>query len=137
MLAGPVDLVDTYRELGFGSIFLRKLSPYGFAKKTKRALGYSVPEFLEFYRAALDHILRLNTQGIAFVETYAAILLRHILTPFGSGYVDLRSPAGAGLSVLVYNYDGYVYPSDEARMVAEAVSIYNLPLCVLPHRLTS
>jgi radical SAM protein with 4Fe4S-binding SPASM domain len=47
------------------------------------------------------------------------VLLRHILTPFHSGYVDLRSPAGAGLGVLVYNYDGQVYPSDEARMAAE------------------
>ncbi len=54
------------------------------------------------------------------VETYASILLRHILTPFGTGYVDLRSPAGAGLGVLVYNYDGQVYPADEARMAAES-----------------
>ena len=36
-----------------------------------------------------------------------------------NGYVDLQSPSGLGLSVLVYNYDGDVYASDEGRMLAE------------------
>jgi len=53
------------------------------------------------------------------VEIYARILLTKILTPFATGYVDLQSPAGAGISVAVYNYDGDVYATDEARMLAE------------------
>jgi len=32
---------------------------------------------------------------------------------------DSQSPAGAGISVLVYNYDGDVYATDESRMLAE------------------
>lgn len=119
-IADPRAVIDTYRELGFASVFLRPLSPYGFALKTRRALGYSMAEFLQFYEAALAYILELNARGEPFEETTAAILLRHILTPFHSGYVDLRSPAGAGIGVLVYNYDGQVYPSDEARMAAES-----------------
>jgi His-Xaa-Ser system radical SAM maturase HxsB len=115
----PREIVDTYRELGFHSIFLRPVSPYGFALRARRRIGYDVGAFLAFYDEALDYILELNRQGETLVEVYSAILLRHILTPFGSGYVDLRSPAGAGLGVLVYNYDGLVYPADEARMAAE------------------
>jgi radical SAM protein with 4Fe4S-binding SPASM domain len=42
-----------------------------------------------------------------------------MLTPFCTGFVDLQSPAGIVNSVLVYNYDGYVYASDESRMLAE------------------
>lgn len=42
-----------------------------------------------------------------------------MLTPFTTGFVDLQSPAGTVNSVLVYNYDGYVYASDESRMLAE------------------
>lgn len=118
-LADPRRLIDHYRELGFPSIFLRPISPYGFARKTRRAIGYEMSEFIAFYEEALDYILELNAAGEPFEETYASILLRHILTPFHSGYVDLRSPAGAGLGVLVYNYDGQVYPADEARMAAE------------------
>lgn len=41
------------------------------------------------------------------------------MTPHGTGFVDLQSPAGAGWNVLVYNYDGDVYISDESRMLAE------------------
>lgn len=118
-LADPAGLVDAYRSLSFNSIFLRPVSPFGFARKTRRTLGYDMAAFLAFYEAALDHILALNAAGVPFEEVYAGILLRHIMTPFHSGYADLRSPAGAGLGVLVYNYDGKVYPSDEARMAAE------------------
>ena len=50
---------------------------------------------------------------------YASIILNKLLSTFDAGYVDLQSPTGAGQSVVVYNYDGYVYPSDEARMLAE------------------
>jgi radical SAM protein with 4Fe4S-binding SPASM domain len=111
-------MVDAYRDLGFPGIFLRPVSPYGFAGKTQRALGVSAEAFVAFYAEALRYILDLNAAGEPFEETYASILLRHILTPFHSGYVDLRSPTGAGLGALVYNYDGLVYPSDEARMAA-------------------
>ena len=118
-LTDPKALIDHYRALGFPSIFLRPISPYGFALKTRKAIGYDLADFLIFYEAALDYILELNAAGEPFEETYTAILLRHMLTPFHSGYLDLRSPAGAGLGVLVYNYDGQVYPADEARMAAE------------------
>lgn len=118
-MADPKAVIDVYRDLGFGSIFLRPISPYGFARKTRRAIGYNMAAFVLFYAQALEYLLALNRDGQPIVETYASILLRHILTPFGSGYVDLRSPAGAGLGVLVYNYDGQVYPADEARMAAE------------------
>lgn len=117
-LVDPILLIDHYRELGFASIFLRPISPYGFALKTRRAIGYDMAEFIAFYETALDYILQLNARGEGFEETYASILLRHILTPFHSGYVDLRSPAGAGLGVMVYDFDGQVYPADEARMAA-------------------
>ncbi len=118
-LERPEEIVDTYVKNGFRSIFLRPLAPYGFARKTHRTLGYTTSDFMRFYRAALGYILSLNAMGIEIEETTAAIAMRHILTPFHSGYVDIRSPAGAGLGVLVYNYDGWVYPSDEARMAAE------------------
>lgn len=51
-------------------------------------------------------------------ETYASLLLSQLLGPFAHGYVDLRSPTGAGFGAVIYDYDGQVYPSDEARMLA-------------------
>ncbi|QQS10740.1 MAG: His-Xaa-Ser system radical SAM maturase HxsB [Rhodospirillales bacterium] len=118
-LARPEEIVDEYVRLGFDSIFLRPLSPYGFAVKTKSYAGYDVDAWLDFYVRGLTHILELNRRGHRLVESYAAIVLSKMLTPFETGYVDLRSPAGIGIGAVVYNYDGSVYASDEARMLAE------------------
>ena len=113
------EIVDTYVELGFNSIALRPISPYGFAVRSQRKLGCTVDEFLQFYRAALNYLIEVNLAGHAIEESYATLLLTRILTPFPTSYVDLQSPAAAGRNVLVYNYDGSVYVSDEARMLAE------------------
>jgi len=106
-------------EHGFSSIFLRPISPYGFALKNEKKNRYETEKFLDFYKTGLQYILQLNDQGTFIIEEYASIILRKLLTPFSVGYVDLQSPAGAINSVIVYNYDGYVYASDEARMLAE------------------
>lgn len=118
-LERPEEIVDEYLRLGLDGIFLRPLSPYGFAVKTKWISGYDADRWLAFYERGLRHILNVNRQGVHFPEFYAAMLLQRILTDRPLGYVDLRSPAGAGLGALVYNYDGKVFASDEGRMLAE------------------
>lgn len=112
------EIVDSYLENAFNSIFLRPLNPYGFALDNTDWEGY-FEKFSRFYKAALDYIIDLNRSGTFFVEEFTAILLRKMLTPFTTGFVDLQSPAGLINSVVVYNYDGYVYASDESRMLAE------------------
>jgi len=118
-LTRPKEIIDEYVALGFDSVFLRPISPYGFATRASLDKAYNASTFLKFYKEGLEHIVELNRRGVPMVETYAQILLRKILTPFPVGYVDLQSPAGAAVGVLVYNYDGDVYASDESRMLAE------------------
>jgi len=113
------EIVDEYARQGFRSIFLRPISPYGFAVKTRLVRGYSADDWLRFYKDTLEYILELNRSGLDFREDFAGIVLRKMLTPYGTGYVDLQSPAGLGISAVVYNYDGAIYASDEARMLAE------------------
>src|SRR5262249_40139490 len=113
-LQHPLEIIDEYVRQSFHTIFLRPISPYGFAIRSRHKTGYETEAFLDFYRKGLNHILELNREGYSLVEIYTAILLQKILTPDGTGYVDLQSPAGAGLSVLVYNYNGDVYATDEA-----------------------
>ena len=115
----PREIIDEYVRLGFDAIFLRSISPYGFAERSGEAWRYQMDQFLAFYRDGLDYIVELNRQGIPMAEIYAQILLTRILTPWGGGYVDLQSPAGAVLGAVAYNYDGRVYASDESRMLAE------------------
>jgi His-Xaa-Ser repeat-associated upstream radical SAM protein len=114
----PREIVDEYVQQGFGSIFLRSINPYGLAAKPDHT-GYHNAAFLAFYQTALDYIIALNRQGTNLTEIYAKILLTKILTPYATEYVDLQSPSGAGVNVLVYNYNGELYASDEGRMLAE------------------
>lgn len=88
-------MVDTYVEHGF-TRFSFALSRPMVSRKTRAALGYSVAEFMPFYERALAHMLALNEQGVRIAETMAAIMARHIYTPFHSGYMDLRSPGRRG-----------------------------------------
>jgi His-Xaa-Ser system radical SAM maturase HxsB len=112
-------IVDEYVRLGFDEIFIRPLSPYGFARRNDDLLGYTTEAFRDFYLRCIERILWWNRQGFQLRETSAAVWLNKLLSPFDAGYVDLQSPTGAGSAAVVYNYDGWVYPSDEARMLAE------------------
>jgi uncharacterized protein len=113
------EIIDEYLRLGLDGVFLRPLSPYGFAIKTKQFQRYDAKRWLDFYERGLRYILSINRAGRHFPEFYSALILRRMLTDRPIGYVDLRSPAGIGLGALVYNYDGRVFASDEGRMLAE------------------
>lgn len=115
----PHEIVDEYIQRGFRNIFLRPISPYGFATHNEKKNKYQTEKFLEFYKTAFERILDHNRKGYFIREDYATVILKKILTPFPVGYVDLQSPAGMINNVIVFNYDGKIYASDEARMLAE------------------
>lgn len=117
-LSYPVEIVDEYFNQGFDNLFLRNISPYGFALRTEKN-RYTTEKFLSFYKTALNRIIEYNLNGHFMIEGYAQILLAKMLTPFNTGFVDLQSPSGLVTSVVVFNYDGGVYASDESRMLAE------------------
>ena len=111
------EVIDLYVSLGIRNIHLRPLNPYGFAVSSWKGIGYTMGEYLSFYRQALDYIIELNLRGVEVMEGTAAVLLAKMLTPDDPNYVDIRSPSGAGLGAIAYNYDGRIFPSDEARMI--------------------
>lgn len=115
----PEQIVEEYVRQGFSSIFLRPISPYGFATYNENKNKYQTARFLAFYKTAFEKIIEYNKKGYFIREDYATVILKKILTPFPVGYVDLQSPAGLINNVIVFNYDGRIYASDEARMLAE------------------
>lgn len=112
------EIVDEYVNRGIRSLHLRPLNPFGFAVNTWKQIGYTMPEFLEFYRTTLDYILDLNRQGVFVQERLASIFLTKMLTPDDPNYSDCRSPCGSGSAQLAYNFDGAIYTDDEGRMAA-------------------
>ena len=118
-LGRAAEIIDTYAELGLRGVFLRPISPYGFALRGRGGANYGIDRWLEFYAVGLERVVELNRQGLPMVEIYASIIAKKMLTNADPGYVDLASPAGMGIGALVYNYDGDIYASDEGRMLAE------------------
>ncbi len=118
-LRHPDDIVDEYVRLGFREIFIRPISPYGFAVRGRMTNHYEADQFVAFYKQCLERVFYWNERGTRIVESYAQLITQKLLTPFPTRYVDLQHPAGAGISAIVYNYDGDVYASDEGRMLAE------------------
>ncbi len=117
-LDAPEAIVDTYEELGCHAVFLRPLDPFGFAGKTAKMVEYERRRYLDFYARATDYILEKNRAGVQMIERYAAIFLTKILRGEDPNFLDIRSPAGAGIGQLAYSYDGNVYTCDEGRMLA-------------------
>ena len=116
-LKKPREVVDEYLRMGHKVIHLRPLNPFGMGLKIWAREGYTAQEFLDFYLEALDYIIELNQKGEEMMEKMASLMLTRILTDEDPNYMDLRSPCGAGLGQLAYNYDGRVYTCDEGRMV--------------------
>lgn len=109
--------MDEYARLKLEDIFIRPITPIGYAKKHWGEIGYPAEDFLGFYRAALSYILELNKKGVKLRERTAKILLSKILRSKDTGYMDLRCPCGAAIGQLAYNFNGEVYTCDEGRMV--------------------
>jgi uncharacterized protein len=113
----PKEIVDEYLANGFDNIFIRPLSPLGLQRKTVEIIGYSAEEFIEFYEKALDYILELNLSGTRFFERTAMLALKKILNYSDAAYYEMRSPCGAGIGQMAFDYNGNVYTCDEGRMV--------------------
>jgi His-Xaa-Ser system radical SAM maturase HxsB len=120
-LAHLPEIIDEYARNRFPGVFLRHINPYGYARSEahRESFDYPMEEFIAAYKDVLFYIIELNLKGIRLVESFTTLLLSRILTPFATGFVDLQSPAGTGITGVVYDFNGDVYPSDEGRMLAK------------------
>ncbi|NTW27390.1 MAG: His-Xaa-Ser system radical SAM maturase HxsB [Candidatus Moranbacteria bacterium] len=115
-LSYPKEIVDEYLAKGFNNVFIRPLSPFGLQRKTLGIIGYSAEEYIAFYEKALDYILELNLGGTRFIERTAYLALKRVLNYEDSSYYEMRSPCGAGIGQMAFDYNGNVYTCDEGRM---------------------
>lgn len=111
-------IVNTYVEEGFSSIFIRHLTQLGKAGKGWKNIGYSAEEFLDFYKEVIDTLIQLNKDGVNVREQHASIFLKRI-NGKRMNYMELRSPCGGGIGQLAYFADGRIFTCDEGRMLAE------------------
>ena len=112
------EIVDQYVELGLASIYLRPVNYQGFARKRHPGSVADENAWFDAYQAAIRHIFEHNrTSEHKITEFTLELALKRIFRAGENGHVDLRSPNPPARDYLVVDYDGRLYPSDEARMV--------------------
>ncbi|NOZ85061.1 MAG: His-Xaa-Ser system radical SAM maturase HxsB [Deltaproteobacteria bacterium] len=113
----PEEIVDEYVRLGLNTLHARPLNPFGMASRAA-GISYDADEYLAFYKRVLARVMEHALNGVDIQERTAALHLTKILTDREPNYMELRSPCGAGLGQLAYDFDGSVYTCDEGRMLA-------------------
>jgi radical SAM protein with 4Fe4S-binding SPASM domain len=116
------DLIESFASRGLTSIFLRPITFHGFARKRHahaQALG---AEWGDYYEQFVHRLIERNWSNRDHVleETYLSLCLRRIFQAGHDRHVDLRNPNPMGVDYVVIDYDGQVYPTDEARMLSRA-----------------
>lgn len=113
------EIIDEYVRLGQKGIQLKYIHKLGFAENSWKTVGYSIDEFIDFWKKSMDYILELNKKGILLSERYVVILLKKIIRSEDPGFLDLRNPCGMIIGQLAYNYNGDIYSCDEGRNFEE------------------
>jgi His-Xaa-Ser system radical SAM maturase HxsB len=116
------EIIDVYIDLGFKSIFLRPVNYLGFARKNHSASMDDTERWNEVYFRALDRIMEINKTQF-FEEYYASMVFQKIIGVSHTNYVDFRSPNRYFEDYCVIDYDGGIYPTDEARMLSRTKSV--------------
>jgi His-Xaa-Ser system radical SAM maturase HxsB len=120
-LSHPREVVDAYMELGFDKVFLKKMNSIGTAERTGNILGYTYEELEKFYAEYLGYLVELSEKGRFVKDGFLEIILQKIFHPDRMNFVDLRSPCGAGVGQVAYDYTGKIYTCDEGRMIEDDV----------------
>lgn len=115
------ELVDTYIDLWFDSVFLKKINGIWFATKTKNFLGYSDEALLEFYKNHFSYLIEKNKEGVFMRDWFLDIIIKKIMNPSSINFMDLRSPCWAGIGQIAYDYTWKIYTCDEGRMIEDDV----------------
>ena len=112
-------VIEAYAALGFSEVYLRPVHFHGFARKQFSSLRSEVDDWLRAYESAVRHLFHRNENADSRILEYnLALALKRIFHRGYNGHVDLRTPSPVGQDYVVVNFDGSLYPSDEARMLS-------------------
>ena len=115
-------LIEAYTAFGFRSIYLRPINYQGFARKRHPSSKEDHAQWWVYYDAFVARLIERNFTDRSQVldESYLSLCLRRIFRIGLDRHVDLRNPNPVGVDYVVIDYDGRVYPTDEARMLTRS-----------------
>lgn len=110
-------LLDNYEQLGIRSIYLRPINHQGFARRLTNG-DAPATDWNRLYNDFIDRLIERNAKSESTMEEYYfSQCLRRVLQLGADSHVDLRNPNFFATNYLVIDYDGRLYPTDEARML--------------------
>ncbi len=109
------EIVDEYFNLDLPRMWMKPVNPLGFAGKNWDRVGLDVETYLDFWKKALDRVVKKNRKKW-FADNYVKVILQKILTKESVNFTDLQSPCGAVIGQLAYSYNGNIYTCDEGRL---------------------
>ncbi len=109
------EIIDEYVKWGFPKFPIRPTSQVRTAGVNWNKLGYTVDEFLTFWENAVNYLLELDAKGVKLTDVNTLVYAFYILGHSNVGMTDMEVPCGAIFGQIVYNYNGDIYPCDEAR----------------------
>ncbi|MDJ1632178.1 His-Xaa-Ser system radical SAM maturase HxsB [Rhizobium rhizogenes] len=122
-LPAPKEIIETFGSFGFRSVFLRPINHQGFARKRYQTIGQE-ERWNDYHGRFVDALIEHNwTAAVPVEEFYFTHCLRRVLRGGHNNHVDLRNPNVLGMDYLVIDFDGTLYPTDEARMVTRVGQI--------------
>lgn len=115
-------LIDAYLAYGFSSIFLRPINYQGFARKRHPRSREQDQAWWAYYDAFVDRIIERNflDRSVVLDEPYLTLCLQRMFRAGLDRHVDLRNPNPVGRDYVLIDYDGTIYPTDEARMLTRS-----------------
>ncbi|MBN8918194.1 MAG: His-Xaa-Ser system radical SAM maturase HxsB [Rhizobiales bacterium] len=109
-------LISNFESLGIRSIYLRPVNYQGFARRSQNPDG-ALDRWSAWHSAFIEHLIERNHRtGKVLEEYYFSQCLRRVLRSGADDHVDLRNPNFFASDFIVIDYDGVLYPTDEARM---------------------
>lgn len=109
------ELIDLYERFGFTSIYMRPINHHGFARRKGQIDGIA---WSRLHAKFIELLIERNFQSSTIIEEYYfSQCLRRVLRTGQDSHVDLRNPNFVGANYVVVDYDGRLFPTDEARML--------------------
>ena len=125
-LSPPVfdTLIEAFEQRGLRSIYLRPINHQGFARRG-RAVDEGGDRWIAYHGDFIERLIERNHRtGVMLEEYYFSQCLKRALRAGADEHVDLRNPNFFADDYLVVDYDGTLYPTDEARMQSRIGRVY-------------
>jgi len=113
------DIIDIYEYFNLDTISVKPISQFGLAGHNWDKIGYTPSEFGDYYYDFLKKLLNRNIANRSgIVEYHARMFTQKITNKTSINHMEFRSPCGAAIGQITYNWNGNVYTCDEGRMLA-------------------